>query len=88
MPAGSEQPGFRIMDVAVSGDGTYSALAGDAGIVLLTADGTECWRSRKVAITLFLSPGTEVFLRQAVTEFVCCTKTAPSLHDTFPEFRE
>ncbi|GAB7015110.1 WD40 repeat domain-containing protein [Methanogenium cariaci] len=45
VPAGSEQPGFRIMDVAVSGDGTYSALAGDAGIVLLTADGTECWRS-------------------------------------------
>ena len=45
VPAGSEQPGFRIMDVAVSGDGRYSALVGDAGIVLLTADGVECWRS-------------------------------------------
>lgn len=43
--AGSDQPGFRIIDVALSGDGEFSALAGDGGIILLTADGTECWRS-------------------------------------------
>lgn len=45
VPAGSDQPGFRIADVTVSGDGAYSALTGDGGIILLTADGTECWRS-------------------------------------------
>ncbi|KAF1078779.1 WD40 repeat domain-containing protein [Methanogenium sp. MK-MG] len=45
VPAGSDQPGFRIMDVAVSGDGTYTALAGDAGIILFTSEGAECWRS-------------------------------------------
>ncbi|WFN34043.1 PQQ-binding-like beta-propeller repeat protein [Methanogenium sp. S4BF] len=45
VPAGSDQPGFRIVDIAVSGDGAYSALTGNGGIILLTADGTECWRS-------------------------------------------
>ncbi len=45
VPAGSDQPGFRIMDVAVSGDGAYGALVGDAGIILLTAECVECWRS-------------------------------------------
>lgn len=45
VPAGLAHPGFRITDVALSGDGAYGAIAGDGGIILLTADGDECWRS-------------------------------------------
>ena len=41
--AGIDQSGLRITDVAVSGDGTYGALVGDTGIVMLIADGVECW---------------------------------------------
>lgn len=44
VPAGADQPGFRITDVTVSGDGAYGALTGDAGIILLNADGVERWR--------------------------------------------
>lgn len=41
----SEQPGFSIQDVAVSGDGAYRAITGDGGVLLLTPAGTELWRS-------------------------------------------
>lgn len=41
----TEQPGFHIQDVAVSGDGTYRGITGDGGVLLLTFAGTELWRS-------------------------------------------
>lgn len=41
----TEQPGFHILDVAVSGDGAYRAVTGDGGVLLETAAGTEMWRS-------------------------------------------
>ena len=41
----TEQPGFHILDVAVSGDGAYRAVTGDGGVLLQTAAGTELWRS-------------------------------------------
>ena len=44
VPAGTDHPGFRIMDVALSGDGASGALAGVAGVILLNADGAEQWR--------------------------------------------
>lgn len=41
----SEQPGFHIQDVAVSGDGAFRAITGDGGVILLTPAGRELWRS-------------------------------------------
>ena len=40
----TEQPGFTVLDIAVSGDGAYRAVTGDGGVILLTAAGTELWR--------------------------------------------
>lgn len=45
VPAGTDQPGFHIRDVTLSGDGAYGALVGDGGIILLNEEGDELWRA-------------------------------------------
>lgn len=44
VPVGIDQTAVRITDAVVSGDGAYGAFVGNAGIMMLTADGAECWR--------------------------------------------
>ncbi len=43
VPAGIDQTGLRITDAVVSGDGAYGAFVGNTGIVMLSAEGVECW---------------------------------------------